>query len=334
MHSVLARRAKNVADEALLRASAAAGAIIPPLLPDQSLTINVSKGGNDATGDGTDEKPYLTIGKALLVAPTYSPTFENPALILVGPGSYVENLLIPPFVWVAAFEAGNTVTVGTGAGSAISLAPSWFAPSAFNIGGVESVIVAGDIVIDFTGATAFGFIVFGQPVVLEGSFTVIGDPTNGGNVYFPPGSSMGFPVSCIGADLTSQGCEYFAGATIAITSTATQPAIFSSDGDTVHASITLDSTAGMSASAELISTGVVGPLNLAGAGTSYQATAGGVPPVVNLSAGAPPPVLLTEGNGIGFTATVPGNWVGAAPLNLHDAVNRIANNTTNVHPIP
>jgi hypothetical protein len=334
MRSVLARRAKTVADEALLRVQALAGGAGGGVLPNASLTLNVSKGGNDATGDGTDERPYLTIGKALAVAPTYSPTFANPALILVGPGAYVENLVMPPFVWVAGFEAGNTVTVGTGAGSSISLAPSWLADtSGFTVGGVESVITAGDVTINFTGAASFGEFVFGQPVVFGGALSVIGDPVNGGDVYLPPGTILGAPVSISGASFISQGVEYGTGSPISIVSTAAQPAVWNSQGDVVQSSVTVDSTAGMPVTAT-VSSGCTGPLHLNGAGTSYSATAGGVPPVITLAGGAPPPILLTDAHGIGYTPAVPGNWVAPPPTTEQEAFDRIAANTTNAHPIP
>lgn len=330
---ILARRAKTVADEALLRAFQAAagggGGIEPS--PSASFIITTNKGGNDTTGSGTDEKPFLTIGKAFAVAKALPLSATQQAVVLIGPGIYNENPAIPPFVWATGIQSGYGQCVINGNFSIDTAAFAAVSPGVFPESSLSFVTITGDLIVDFTGTQGLSF--FTAPLILVfGNAIVTGDSVNGGEFAPSNDGTIGGNTTVTGASLLSFGQQFLG--SVNIVSTAAQASNWQSNGD-FAAVVTVDSTAGTTATVvPMVATGVTGTLNLAGAGTSYQATAGGVPPTINLSAGAPPPVLLTEANGIGFTASVPGNWVGAAPTNLHDAVNRIANNTLNAHPIP
>lgn len=331
--TILSRRAKTVADEALQRVFQVASGGIEPT-PAKSFIINMNKGGNDATGDGSDERPFLTFAKSLAVAKALPLTAAQQAVLLIGPGTYIENPVWPPFVWGTGIQSGYDQCIINGT---VSLdMPAWAAAVQAQAS-LSFVTITGDLVLNFTGATGFSF--FATPLIIVlGNVPVTGDPVNGGEFLPSNDGTIAGLTTITGATLTSLGTQYLGG--VSILSTAAQAASWSSNGDMVGVGpgtpdpIIINSTAGMTAGAYLTASGVVGPLNLVGAGTDYEATAGGIPPVVNRSAGAPAPILLTEANGIGFTATVPGNWVGAAPTNLHDAVNRIANNVGNAHPIP
>jgi formylglycine-generating enzyme required for sulfatase activity len=74
-----------------VRVSNAGGAVfseavlVDVLDPVSNVTVYVAKNGNDTTGDGTQAKPFVTIGKAVRTA-------ANGARILVGPGTYAERV--------------------------------------------------------------------------------------------------------------------------------------------------------------------------------------------------------------------------------------------------
>jgi len=67
-----------------------------------SRTIYVSPGGNNTKGDGSTEKPYLTIGKAIGVIPKNLNGFI--ATISISPGTYAENVAFNNFY-------GGTITM-------------------------------------------------------------------------------------------------------------------------------------------------------------------------------------------------------------------------------
>lgn len=70
--------------------------------------IWVTKNGNDTTGDGTIEKPYLTINKALSTITTASSS--NPFKICVGAGVFIEDTInAKSFVWIEGAEQDETV---------------------------------------------------------------------------------------------------------------------------------------------------------------------------------------------------------------------------------
>jgi hypothetical protein len=63
--------------------------------------INVSKGGNDTTGDGSITRPFLTIGAALSYINTNFPQGSNSGeqiMIMLAPGNYVEDITITRFL--------------------------------------------------------------------------------------------------------------------------------------------------------------------------------------------------------------------------------------------
>lgn len=278
---------RQIADEALYRSSFNGGGG----LPTTTFTIMVNKGGNDGTGDGTDERPFLTWGKALSFAASLNPSVNQFALVLGGPGTYNENLALPPFVFVSSLDpGGNAVTIGTGIGPSITLA-GWNVPPGGAFGGIEAMFTVGDVVLDYTGIQAFSDFTAGAPLTIGGALSVIGDAAQPSNTYLPPGSSVGAPVSIVGSNFTTQGV-LFTLSTVRIASTATQPGGWTSEGDVVTSTVTLDASAGQNVAA-LMNSYVTGALTLHDGGggvTSYSATAGGIPSTVTRIGGAAAPV--------------------------------------------
>jgi hypothetical protein len=297
----LARRV-NVADEALSRVLALAGSAAG-VLPAASFTINVNKGGNDTTGNGTDEKPYLTIGKAMTVAAGLSPSAALPALILVGPGTYTENVAWAPFVWVTAAESGGTG--GTIIAGNVTLSAGWIASGASPTGGLDAVFVTGSCTLDFTGAASFGFFLM-ESVSVTGNVTATGDSVQGGG--------LSATTMEVGGNTTVTGAFLFTvtsvmaglgvpGNTITIASSAAQVAAWTSSNDSIVSNVTINASAGQDVTVAMQGTGwgpsgnvptnPTGTLTLTDGGdghTSYTASAGGIPNVVTLVGGAAPPV--------------------------------------------
>ena len=80
------------------------------VLPIFSQIVQVQKGGNDTTGDGTDSKPYLSITKAIS---TIVDASENKVYaIRIGPGTYVEVIQLKVNIYL--FGEGRELTHITG----------------------------------------------------------------------------------------------------------------------------------------------------------------------------------------------------------------------------
>ncbi len=99
--------------------------------------LYVNKAGNDATGAGTDEQPFLTIAAAM--ASITDNSISKRYAIYVGPGSYPDPWGLKP--WVAVIGAanpsngagsnGSTLTEIDAPADTIGFDPSWTAASGF-----------------------------------------------------------------------------------------------------------------------------------------------------------------------------------------------------------
>lgn len=123
---------------------ATTGSPLPPA-PSATQTIYVNKGGNDSTGDGSFAQPYLTIGVAM--ASFTSTISSNAYVIMVGPGTYIENVLIKPKVYLV----GVPTYLGDGVGitGTLNLDPSWTTFSGV-VSAISNLSVSGIITFDFT----------------------------------------------------------------------------------------------------------------------------------------------------------------------------------------
>jgi hypothetical protein len=266
----------------------------PPITSAAAFLVYFMKGGNDATGNGTDDYPYLTATKALSVANSYAPTSAQPALVVGGPGTFTENPAIPPNVYLVGIDAGGRSTIIDGT---LDLSAAW-AVSAGATGGASAISVVSDITIDLTGA-ANSFLTFSE-VSGEGNLTLIGDPATGGVVQLVNDCNVSGATAFQG--LTVGSASSVLGGTVLLASTAAQPAVWFAAGDRIgEAAVTLDATAGQNVSATMtgavVSVGLV--LHDGGGGvTSYTATAEGIPATVTLLGGAAYPVRSTDPNAI------------------------------------
>ena len=112
-----------------------------PLYPITNSTnsVYVNKGGNDATADGTQNRPFLTIRAAMLSIPENSGLFYT---IYIGSGDYVEtgNLAWKSLVFLVG-PADLSVLLIAGGGFTITL--STLFPASFAIIGITNVKISG-----------------------------------------------------------------------------------------------------------------------------------------------------------------------------------------------
>jgi hypothetical protein len=323
---------RQIADEALYRSffGGGGGGGDGPL-PAATFTIIVNKGGNDATGDGTDEKPFLTIGKAMTVAAGIAPTFDQPALIQVGPGGYTESISWVPNVIVSGLDAS---TLGFFLNGSITLdLPLWVAAGAANLvlGGLDACEVGGNVTLNFTGVNAGGF--FGQFFLgaktnVDGDLSVTGDVTGAVGALFiiQTGSTIGGSSTFVGCSVETN-LTLFAGAT-SFASSATVATSWQSFGDILNGiALSINASAGQNVSANLTGTGAGAGTTLTltdggGGHTSYTATAGGIPSTVTLVGGAAAPVPTSPVVGLNSTNST-GVAAAAGTVATADGVNGV-----------
>jgi hypothetical protein len=279
--------------------------------PALDFIVYVNKGGNDATGDGTDEKPFLTWARAFAVLkPLVGPTQSG--LALGGPGTYAENLIIPAFVYAAGMNAsGLDVTVGTGVGPSVTIDPNWLTAASGAAGGLLSMSTVGDVTVDFTGALGFCQFQSGNSIFVGGHIAITGDPTNGGNFFLAFGYGSASSLTITGCNFFSQCTPVVLGSTLTLKSTATQSVSWNSLGDVLSvAAIDLDATAGQNVTAIVSSQVNSGSLALHDGGggvTAYIGTATAIPTNVVQTGGAAYPQRKTGPNAI--AAGAPGQVI-------------------------
>jgi hypothetical protein len=345
MNNVLSRRAKTIADEALLRsvhnggggggitqltgevmAGPGSGAQVATVAGGYEGALYVTPTGNDTTGNGTIYKPYATISKALLEAATGA-SIATPATVLVGAGTYAESLLLPPSVTVIGIDPSQTVAI-TGD---VSLSSGWTGLSDQEQTGLSNIFVEGTTTIDWAAQSQDSGIVFFFNCSIE-AISATGLGTDNEVVFVACFiSGLGTFTS---VEMSTQSCAFSAG--VALASTVSHPAEYLSNGDSITPTFSVTSPSGGDECTFIgLGTAVAGTLTINGANTSYTTSADGIPLTVTQLNGAPAPIISSGGAGATvYTPTVPGNWAGSPPTTVQQALDRIAANTSNTHPIP
>jgi hypothetical protein len=355
MRAPLARRAKQIADEALYRASSAGSSIIAG--GGFQNTVYVTPSGNDVTGDGSFFRPFATIGRAntFLLA---NATPSSPYLCTIGIGVYTENVALVPFVtYVAADQDDFNVQIDGN----VTLDPSFATfVGDFPISSLESLIVLGTTTLDFAGIGS-----------TDGSFFTFN--TNFNDTFIANGTNPDNGVIFVAASLQDTGETTLTGCfgqsfltnfgNLTLVSTATAASEFTSLGDQIGipfgatVTLTIDASAAgalSNAFAGIVS-GVTADVVLNGTNALYTCSTSSIGQSVTLTGGAPDPIITGSGSapagailiadgsgnwvfgnafGLKYVPAVAGNWAGTAPTTVQQALDRIAANTTNAHPIP
>jgi hypothetical protein len=301
--------------------------------PAPALTqiLYVNKGGNDATGDGSITKPFLTI-QAATSSVTDASTLKRYA-ILVGPGRFDEPVVIKPWVFIV-----GTDTNGTRIGGAVTIGPEWNTPAgplSDARGGFSTCTLAGSVTIDFNAVSSnegkflANNAVFNQAPVFT-AFSAINQVVLSDVRMF-----AGYTQNGINMTLNA---VYVQGGNITVNSIndgRNLPTFVSAFGGGAVGALT--ATWGTSLGSNAItlllnSFPVNGLLTLDGLQVSLTATvnsiAQGSPTRLN---SAPAPVLINGAASLGYVPSSLPDWGGVAPLNVQNALDRIAAKIT---PIP
>jgi hypothetical protein len=129
--------------------------------PIGSYVLVVAPTGNDSTGTGSFDNPYLTIAganaaAALLIPTVYAADAPANICICVLPGEYVETLYIQPFCDYMSFDPGWNATIAGG----VKLSSLWNNPLYVDFGPtslISNVAIFGGMDIDDSNIIPSGF---------------------------------------------------------------------------------------------------------------------------------------------------------------------------------
>ncbi len=309
MRSRLARRALSslVAEEALQRSMGEGGGLPPPPPPLPSTTeiVFVNKGGNDATGTGTIIQPFLTPTRAL--ASITDASAVKLYTVQMGPGTYPDALALKSFITFAA-EDPQTVTFS----GVLSIAAGFAANGYTGFTGIQ---------ITAAQAIAWGAVSGGELRFITCSVGIFAVSGFAGGV-----PSQLFSDDTTFASLSAQDCNVITKRT----DWSAGPNIFTaagiacswqsrSDAFSTASNLEVTANAGFVGTFIGIGTQLGGALVLNGANVSYSGTAGAIPPGLSRNAGAAPPILLSDGNSIGYApTTASANWGATVPGAVSD----------------
>lgn len=264
--------------------------------PTATQTVYVNKGGNDTTGNGSFEKPFLTIQAGM----NFITDADRPKryALLLGPGDYVDPVVTKPWIWVVG-DALNTTRI-TGP---VTLGPGWNPSPPFNTdarGGFVNIVFTTGQTFDFRAVSSvegklfFDNCAFNAAPVLV-AFSNVNQSTFNGCRFFAG-------LSQTGISNTIANCFFQNAGAIVLTSVntgdniPTQLQAFGggTDGD-FQATWTSTPPAANQIEIQLLAFAVQGHVTLDGASVAYSTGPEGFPKVANLTLlnGAPAPVEVT-----------------------------------------
>jgi hypothetical protein len=288
-----------------------------------SQEVYVRKGGNDLTGKGTLDWPYLTIQRAMTDIVDASQTKHY--TVNLGAGDFADSFAFKPWTGISGIASTSGYQGVTSITASFSFDPSW-------TGSVYSVAWFSHIT--FNNAAPFDI----QNV--NAQLTFFDCEFNSGASF--TGHHSGNVNNIVWDDCLAYGavsvqdCQYFfpiGGTsiyddTLTITSTS---AVFPSTttllalGGTVSYSLVLTSGAGSGgAIGDMRGCSVQGTLTLNGAATQYTGTVESIPETVVLTGGAPAPTYYSYATSLGYAPGAPGNWANPPPKNVQQALDRMA----------
>jgi len=301
--------------------------------------VYVNKGGSDTTGDGTPDKPFLTIPKALSTITDASTSKRY--VILVAPGEYAESFGLKPWVGITGVPPTTSGFLGlveiTAPADTIGYDPA-YTTSGFAVSWMSHLVLSNHQTWDTNTTLNDQCQLTYFDVNFNGGASYIGRGLGGvSNMTWDNCLSYGGVLAKGIQFLFTIGGTQFLGGTIDIEAgpvgtleNTTWLAQNTSVGAAFNPTNVLikwaaPSPVGFNAQADLSNCSIVGNVTVDGAHTSFKATVEGVPPNVSLLNGAPSLVLQTSANALGYVATGgAGVWAAPLPTVVQTAIDRIA----------
>ena len=297
---------------------------------NQTYVIYVDKSGSDTSGSGDPTYPFITVGKAM--ASILSATQTTPFEIHVGPGIFVESIiLLKPWVWVIGAAPGLTVMQPTN----VSLDPLWNTTSGSS--GFANIELDGAtltlnfqlfVTLTFTRTIYFtnvfiddGLKFFGQTesdsAILQNCIVNNGVATNG--LEFHGGLSIVYSSSLITGNVLVDDLDTTSGQVSFVTFTSN---LVSSTSSLILRQFTSSNFIFVTLSKTLF------PLAINATGNHFMTVkfdAVSFPSAGISSSTGATLTLLSNAFGVGYVPSVSGNW-NTLPINAGTALDELSGN--------
>lgn len=288
-----------------------------------SQEVYVRKGGNDLTGKGTLDKPYLTIQRAMTDIVDASQTKHY--TVNLGSGDYADSFSFKPWTGVSGVASTSGFQGVTSVTASVSFDPSWTG-SVYSVAWFSHITFNNAATFDIQNVNAQ--LTFFDCEFNSGASFTAHHSGNVNNIVWDDCLSYG--------SVSVQDCQYFFpiggtsiyDGTLTITST---PAVFPTQttflalGGAVSSSLVLVSQVGSGgAVGDVRGCSVQGTLTLNGAATTYTGTVEAIPQTVVLVNAAPAPTYYSYATSLGYAPGAPGNWANPPPKNVQQALDRMA----------
>jgi hypothetical protein len=307
-------------------------------LPVATQIVYVNKAGNDATADGSECDPFLTVTAAM--ASIVDATPAKRYAISIGPGGYTE-----PLVHLKAnVQLVGTSTLLTRLSIPFDINdPSWFEAAPFTndnrSGFVDLALLSGPLNFNFVTVNSFSGKLFFVSVNLTPSptFTAFSTSVNQVNIR----------DSLLSAGYTQNGinmvmfASFVSSGNIVINSQATTDAQVNLVGGGINGNVIINVQSGhipidpLNLTSFAITEDIFSPPNTTGrlivngvnnVITTVRATADSIPirSRVTLTGTATTLIRVDDAFGLAYTPGNPANWVDPDPTTVQEALDRIA----------
>jgi hypothetical protein len=335
------RDTRQTADEALQRVLGLPGGGGSAVVKQPNTFYVSTSAGSDAN-PGTLSQPFATLAHALAVAKpiAFAGTFTNPVLILVYPGEYNENLVMPANVFLQGIiNDREQFTIGDGSNT-ITLDPNFGTTPTVGVGGIINAIINSAVDLDYTLGTSstnpvnFEFFntnwfvslnVIGNTTSLFSAINIYNSFLEDAAVTISGGMTANFYISQF-SDVTATA---LAGGQVPSLTLLGCP-VGEAGG---AATLTIDATEG-AMGVVAVESEIFDTLHLVSTNASFNTTSL-LPPTISFADGATIAQVTQTSHifstNVTYTAADVANWSGTNPTSVANALDRIA---AHVGPVP
>jgi hypothetical protein len=283
-------------------------------LPLVTQIVQVNKGGSDVTGDGTDAKPYLTVGYA--VTTIIDAALTKRYIVNTGPGDYNENITLKAWVFVVGY-----VDLTVRFNGVIDINdPSWSTPGQFDFrSGFSNCVFRNPVVVfNFVTANSLYGKIYLQNVYSNNTISFIG--LGAVNQAFLFGGFIFGGASTQAVNLFATA-TFFQGSTVTAISSPNAPTQVTMTACVETGNLTINDATGNTVTCSLYESFIANQVTVSGANAILLATSSSLPrrANVNVLAGATL-TLLNDAAGLAYTPSVPASWPLPTPTTVQQAL--------------
>jgi hypothetical protein len=250
---------------------------LPNPISTSTFIVYVNEGGNDSTGNGSVNNPYLTIAHAMSTI-TYA-TASQRVIINLGPGTYSSNFSLKANVFIIGSEPIATRLTGT-----IDINDASWNNANDNRSGFSNCTLVNAITFNFTAQSASAGKLYIYDCWFDGLITMTADSSINQTVLTDCVLFAGWTQN--GMEAILNNCDFFGG-NITVNSSAATATYCQLDSTIAAGNLVVTSTSAQVCQAYLYSSYIPGTISASGSGATIYYTIDSIPPTgISLSSSA------------------------------------------------